>query len=666
MPSVSSGWFSGNDGIVGIRLSKRNWRRHTCSKRKFQFTIGHCGKMIKKVDNTILETPCVSCGKPMRQCQCLKEKEPAYQVKVDDDSERTNVLGQDDEEEFLDPLHGKQHIAGRYRILGLLGRGGMGTVYKVRHETLDKIFALKILNLDVTSDVKTIKRFDQEAKSVGSLSHENLIGVHDYGISEDGVPFLVMDYLEGVELKDEIDRLGFLDERRAAAIFQKVAEGLAYAHEQGVVHRDIKPSNIMLVTDRNGNEKPIIVDFGIAKRQAVDKNLTQTGEVFGTPVYMSPEQCLGNEVDARTDIYSLGCMMYEAVSGKQPLTGENAVKTIFKQVNEEARPLNLVSTQKISKNYELLVQSCLEKDPNKRLQSAKILSTNLQKLSSGEKLSVNLRKNKKVSPVALKILQFAVVVTVSAGVLLGGLMIWQQHNVAQDNSRISKHLYDEATAKQNEGDYAAAAKLGDQALKSAETDGSKDFDKMFYERQMVYSLVQLHDYEAAAAHSRNVLRYAEATSDVQTIDQYASMTARYEESARNPKAAIEASANAVAIEKRQKDVRPKVLFDRLCAAGEICMKYKQFEQATTFLEDAVSIGDRSPIITPVMKVDANLRLFIAYMKLKNMDKAARSILQANKVAATAENNADMLRRIGNAEATLAMKKSEAVKKVEAK
>jgi tRNA A-37 threonylcarbamoyl transferase component Bud32 len=465
-----------------------------------------------------------------------------------------------------------------------------------------------------------------------------------------------MDYLEGVELKHEIERLGFLEESRAASIFQKVAEGLAYAHEQGVVHRDIKPSNIMLVTDRNGNEKPIIVDFGIAKRQAVDKNLTQTGEVFGTPVYMSPEQCLGNEVDARTDLYSLGCMMYEAVSGKQPLSGDNAVKTIFKHVNEEARPLSLVSTQKISKSYELLVQSCLEKDPNKRLQSAKILSTNLQKLSSGEKLSVHISKKKKISPLIPKVVQFAVVATVGAAVLFGGLLAWNLHNIQEGNARASKQLYNQAAAKQNEGDYAAAVKLGEQAIKSAETDGSKDSDKMLYERQLVYSYAQLHDYAAAASHSKGVLRHAEAISDYQTIDHYAPLTGRYEESAHNIKAAIEAYTDAVGIEKRQKNFRPKVLFDRECAAGQACMQAKQFERALPFLKDAVSLGDRSPIITPVMKVNANLRLVIAYLKLKDLDRAAKSIEQAKTVAAAAENNADMLRRINNAEGTLALQK----------
>ena len=608
------------------------------------------------MDNTILETPCVACGKALQQCQCLKEKEPSYQVRVDDDYERTSVLGQDDEE-LLDPLHGKQHIAGRYRILGLLGRGGMGTVYKVQHVALNKIFALKILNLDVTSDDKTIRRFDQEAKSVGVLTHENLIGVHDYGLSDDGVPFLVMDYLEGVELKDEIERLGYLEESRAASIFQKVAEGLAYAHEQGVVHRDIKPSNIMLVTDRDGNEKPIIVDFGIAKRQAVDKNLTQTGEVFGTPVYMSPEQCLGNEVDARTDIYSLGCMMYEAVSGKQPLSGDNAVKTIFKHVNEEASPLNVVSPQKISKSYELLVESCLEKDPTKRLQSAKMLSENLQKLSSGEKLSVRVLKKKKAASLIPKVVQFAVVATIGAAVLFGGLLVWHQRDIQENNARASKQLYDQAAAKQNEGDYAAAVKLGEQAIKLAENDGSKESDKVVYERQLVYSYAQLHDYAAAASHSKGVLRHAEAISDYQTIDQYAPMIARYEETAHDSEAALEAYADAVAIEKRQKNFRPKVLFDRECAAGQACMKAKQFERALPFLEDAVSLGDRSPIITPVMKVDANLRLFIAYSKLKDLYKAAKSIEQARTIAEATEDNADMLRRIHNAEATLAMQKN---------
>jgi serine/threonine protein kinase len=150
-------------------------------------------------------------------------------------------------------------------------------------------------------------RFDSEAKALGQIGNPHIIGIHNYGISEEGAPYLVMDFIKGFSLEDEIKSKGFIEEPRALKIFAQVCDGLRVAHMHGLIHRDLKPSNIMITRDSSGEEKAVIVDFGIAKRQAAQTKLTETGDVFGTPLYMSPEQCLGNAIDERADLYSLGC-----------------------------------------------------------------------------------------------------------------------------------------------------------------------------------------------------------------------------------------------------------------------------------------------------------------------------------------------------------------------
>ena len=271
----------------------------------------------------------------------------------------------------IDPLKGRTFIRDTYEVLSLIGRGGTSSVYKVRHQKLNRIYAAKVLNANVSSDPTVFGRFDREAKALAELKHENLIEVHDYGTTDDGIAFLIMDYLSGNNIEQEIERLGRIDEVRALRIFTQVCKGLEYAHRKGIVHRDLKPSNIMLVADEEGREQAKIVDFGIAKRQASDIRVTQTGEVFGTPLYMSPEQCLGTTaVDARSDIYSLGCVIYETLSGVSPFLAASPLQTILKHLNDNPVPLSDASCNAIMPGLESIVNLCLAKDPDSRPQTA--------------------------------------------------------------------------------------------------------------------------------------------------------------------------------------------------------------------------------------------------------------------------------------------------------
>ena len=202
-------------------------------------------------------------------------------------------------------------IGPNFEILGTLGEGAMGIVYKARHLLLDKVVAIKVLKEEYTSQSKIFLRFQQEARTTSHLSHENIASVHDFGLTEGGHPFIVMDYVEGVTLAGLIEEMKVLPEDVALSIFQQICRALVHAHENNVIHRDLKPSNIILQKRASGEWHAKVVDFGIAKVMIESEDdhspkLTQTGEIFGTPLYMSPEQCQGQKVDQRSDIYSLG------------------------------------------------------------------------------------------------------------------------------------------------------------------------------------------------------------------------------------------------------------------------------------------------------------------------------------------------------------------------
>ncbi|HEY9868924.1 MAG TPA: serine/threonine-protein kinase, partial [Candidatus Obscuribacterales bacterium] len=207
-----------------------------------------------------------------------------------------------------------------------------------------------------------------------ALEHPNVVQVHDSGITEDGRPYLVMSYIEGRSLGEILEEEDRLEPERAIRIFSQVCDALAHAHHKGVVHRDLKPNNIMLVKTEASTDVVKIVDFGIAKLVAPDgtdtQTLTRTGETFGSPWYMSPEQCLAQRLDSRSDIYSLGCVMYHALTGKPPLAGESAFETMTFHVSKKPRPFKSVRPDLgVQPELERVVRVAMEKIPEERWQS---------------------------------------------------------------------------------------------------------------------------------------------------------------------------------------------------------------------------------------------------------------------------------------------------------
>ncbi len=288
-------------------------------------------------------------------------------------------------------------IVNKYRILSFIGKGGMSGVYKVEDVETGKYYALKLLHEHLWQDPDAVQRFRLEGKAMSRLSHPNLISLIDFGISDDHQPFLILDYLEGKTLTDAIKRNNGLPLRTTLEILEQLASGLAEAHRQGVLHRDIKPDNIVFVSDGGGYNLKL-VDFGVAKIIAEDVQnvqLTKTGEVFGSPLYMSPEQCMGEKISERTDIYLLGLVTYATVTGRPPVTGKNVLDIMNKQISETPPPLSQARPDVLEEerrqgidvdDMEYLIGRCLAKDPYERYHSMDLLCEDVRLVKEGVKL----------------------------------------------------------------------------------------------------------------------------------------------------------------------------------------------------------------------------------------------------------------------------------------
>jgi eukaryotic-like serine/threonine-protein kinase len=262
---------------------------------------------------------------------------------------------------------------GRYEIVGELGHGAMGIVYKARDPLIDRVVAIKTINLSLAQEGKEEYegRFYQEAKAAGRLSHPNIVTIYDVGKSGD-VAYIAMEFLEGRELRDILNDNQQIPVEQVLDITAQVAMGLAYAHEQGIVHRDVKPSNIMVV--RDGHVK--ITDFGIA-RMASAAVRTQTGMVLGSPKYMSPEQVVGRAIDQRSDIFSLGVMLYEMLTGQSPFAGENVNAIMYQTLNAIPPPPGTLNPA-VPDMLNFIVAKALAKNVDDRYQNARELANDLR------------------------------------------------------------------------------------------------------------------------------------------------------------------------------------------------------------------------------------------------------------------------------------------------
>jgi len=416
------------------------------------------------LDTTLTNQACHICGLPAAQegHECLRNL-PA------------STTG------LPDPYIG-QVIGGHYEILSRLGEGGMSVVYKARHELSNKIVAIKVLKPMLALDQLKLARFQQEATSVSKLNHPNIIRVWHFAVPAKAEPYLVMDFIDGRPLSEILQEEGQLSLNRTLDIYIQVCDALAHAHESGVVHRDIKPSNILLCQDPDGTEIVKIVDFGIAKLTNADdgpQNVTQTGEVFGSPLYMSPEQCAAKQLDARSDIYSTACVIFETLVGEPPISGASPLDTMHMHVFDAPKSIAKERPElPHAVQMDAILFKALAKHPDQRHQTIKELQHDLRALRgapdgglfSGTKAQIESFKRKRNASgansktprvVLAAILASVAVIAASAVILTSKAVDWKDTMV-------------QGQQKFDQGDLGAARSSFQQSLDLAKKVQSPD------------------------------------------------------------------------------------------------------------------------------------------------------------------------------------------------
>lgn len=334
-------------------------------------------------------------------------------------------------------------VDNRFEILSVLGEGATSIVYKARHLDMDRVVALKFLKSGVTRSGDKLTRFQNEAQLASQLHHPNICAVFSFGIWKQTL-YLAMEYLEGKTLGQLIDEQGPLPFADFESIFTQVCEALSYAHEKGIVHRDLKPGNIVIV----GNTAKI-VDFGIAKLldgygQEVQR-LTQTGQMFGTPLYMSPEQCAGMPVDTRSDIYSIGCVMYQAACGQAPFEGTSPLDVMFKHINARADHLMIPPRLAYPETTSAVIGNAMHKDPKSRYQTMNELADDLRAVKSGKRvesrklLPRKIDDRKKFFSSGKLVLAAALALTALA-LVVAPLVSWRKEQMPEITQTIERQL----------------------------------------------------------------------------------------------------------------------------------------------------------------------------------------------------------------------------------
>ncbi len=338
-----------------------------------------------------------------------------------------------------DPLVGTT-IGDRWEVQEFLGEGSLSSVYKAKDLLRQNFVALKRIHPHLLSNVKNLKRFEQRLKQLATLSHPQIANFRDVYLTNDAQVFLIIDFLNFESLEDILSKTGHIGIERAIDIFRQCCMAIEHADGIGVVHRDIKPSNIIIMDTQTFTDEVKLVDFGIAKALAEEGDSDRSGQymtrtresVFGSPLYLSPEQCGGKKLDSRSDLYSLGCVMYETVTGKPPFVGKNVLETAYKHMNEAPKPITTDQTSSdlaLVGRMEAIIFKCLAKDPEQRYQSASELRNDLDAVFTSSEQewvtgSYALRKvtkarktEKKSVPISFEMMIFGVLTVLLVGVV---------------------------------------------------------------------------------------------------------------------------------------------------------------------------------------------------------------------------------------------------------
>jgi serine/threonine protein kinase len=283
----------------------------------------------------------------------------------------------------------------KYVVSSQIKVGGMGVIYAGETKLMHRKVAIKILHAELAEQKDMLLRFKMEAEIASSLNHPNIVNVFGSGVTSDGKPYLAMDYVEGESLADLIEQNGKVEISKCIKIFVQLARAVEYTHEKNVIHRDLKPSNVMLRADEKEGFVVKLLDFGIAKSTSVEntiaRELTLPGTVFGSVLYMSPEQVLGKQVDFRSDIYSFGCLLFHALSGKPPFESKVPVDCMQMHLNDAIPELSaLLPEDSLVESLASIINKCMQKDPSQRFESASQLRASLEKLNEAETQSTQI------------------------------------------------------------------------------------------------------------------------------------------------------------------------------------------------------------------------------------------------------------------------------------
>ena len=306
---------------------------------------------------------------------------------VDDMAETVLVSPQENKDKPADSMIGRV-LAGRYRLIEKLGQGGMGAVYKGQHVKMNRLTAIKILTQDLADNPEFVTRFEREAEMASHIDNPHAVSIYDFGEAEDGLVYLAMEFLDGLPLSSVIEQEGAIPLQRVVSIIRQAADALDSAHRLGIIHRDFKPDNVMLCQKQGREDWVEVVDFGIAKRSEVDSKhqaLTHTGFVLGTPQYMSPEQVSGEELDKRSDLYSLALVAYEMLTGGMPFDGVNPQSQMVKRLLEPPMPMQRVRPQlNLPQAVEQVIMKALARYPKDRFSSTVEFSREFEKASHSQ------------------------------------------------------------------------------------------------------------------------------------------------------------------------------------------------------------------------------------------------------------------------------------------
>lgn len=384
-------------------------------------------------------------------------------------------------------------ISDRFRVTEKIGSGGMSTVFKADDLVLKRSVAVKMLDTaNSASNAASIQRFHREAKTLSTLDHRNIVKVYSFGISPHGYCYLVMDYLPANNLSEHIKQTGSLPPQVALNLFKQLCEGLVHVHEHGVIHRDIKPANVIILSE-GAALRPVLVDFGIAFfDQSADSGqgrITDRGSVCGSPPYMSPEQCLGTDVDFRSDIYSLGCLFYEVITGHPPFSGAAPAELMLKHVNDDPSRFDaILAAANYPSSIESVILKCLAKKPEERYASARDLLYDLNEVGSGSdrESTLEMQLEPKRKPALSKRLLIATALGIVATTLAAAFLIYNSPDnqtkrleqdattllaaPAADFSKLQKDVVSIATKLETAGEKVAGVQL----MKSLEKRAGKE------------------------------------------------------------------------------------------------------------------------------------------------------------------------------------------------